>query len=139
MRQSSLASAVHGGTSFSRWREVYVAGRHDTRQLLRQRALDDPASDACGYAAMRLRQAHSEFGHRVFTQSPNGFDPYLDPQALVPRDHIEECAVRVGLPAEQLDATLAELSKLLGWDVTVGARPKPAPKKRAKRTPRRKQ
>jgi hypothetical protein len=69
-----------------------------------------------------------EFGHRLYTRDLDGMGPYLDTHAPLPRQHIKKCAARVALPANRLEATLAELSELLGWDVTVGARPQASAK-----------
>jgi GTPase SAR1 family protein len=97
-----------------------------TRELLTKCAVEDPASSTRGFAASLLARTHSAFGRIVFTRDLEGREPYLDPHNPLPPEHVKRCAAKLHLPSVQLEKTLAELSQLLGWDVTVGARPKPA-------------
>jgi hypothetical protein len=110
-----------------------------TRNLLADRAIEDADEFSRGYAASLVVKSHSEFGRRLYTRDLDGVGPYLDPRSPLAREHIKECAARVGLPAGQLETELAALSQLLGWDVTVGARPqRPAmPPARARRKKKR--
>ena len=66
---------------------------------------------------------HSESGRILPTEDIDGRGPYLDPHQPIPREHIEKAAKRAGIAPSDLDATLADLSRHLGWDVTRGARP----------------
>jgi NACHT domain len=108
-----------------------------TRTLLTERAIEDADTNVRGFAASLVVGAHSEFGRLIFARDLNGRFPYLDPHSGLPRAHIEKCAARVGLPAGQLESAIAALSRLLGWDVTVGARTQ-RPASPPGRVPRRK-
>jgi hypothetical protein len=62
--------------------------------------------------------------------------PYLDPREPLPFDQIQRAATRAGIAPADLEAQIASLNQHLGWDITVGARPTPAPKKQNKKRPR---
>ena len=95
----------------------------DTRRFLKERAVEDSAPGARGTAFYVLGSMHSEFGRIVTTKDMDR--PYLhfDPLYPIPREHIEKAADRAGIPADQVDAELAELKEILGWDITEGAKP----------------
>jgi len=96
-----------------------------TRELLAQRAVQDPSDHVRGVACSALGKMHSEFGRILPTQGLNGYAPYLDPLEPIPRDHIEGAAERCGIRVEDIDAQVASLSAHLGWDITRGAEKKP--------------
>ena len=75
-----------------------------------------------GQACSALGKMHSEFGRILPTRDLDGSYPNLDPHQPIPPDHIEKAATKAGIVASDLDATLADLSRHLGWDVTQGAK-----------------
>jgi len=102
----------------------------ETHSLLTERAAVD------GAAAGLLVQGHSRFGDILFTRDLDGAFPYLDPRDPLPRDHIKKAAQRAGIPPDKIDAEVASVSALLGWDIRLGSRPKPQAKRRAPKRPR---
>ena len=96
-----------------------------TRALLAQRAVEAPDVVERGAACSALGKMHSEFGRILPTRRLFDFDfgTYLDPLEPIPREHIEGAAEKAGIRPEDIDATVAALSALLGWDLTRGAKP----------------
>jgi len=94
-----------------------------TRELLAQRAVQDPDETRRGEACQALGKMHSEFGRILPTRDLDGTASYLDPLKPIPRDHIEKAAEKAGVRPEDIDAQVASLSAHFGWDITVGARP----------------
>jgi energy-coupling factor transporter ATP-binding protein EcfA2 len=74
-----------------------------------------------GFATSRLAAGHSEFGRVLFTRDADGLFPYLDPTQAMSRDQIVKTARRTGVPPEDVDRLVAELSAHLGWNVREGS------------------
>jgi len=95
-----------------------------TRQLLSQRAADPSLTDEQrNEHRVALGRLRSEFGRIVLTKDLDGIAPYLDPLEPIPRDHIERAAEQADIRPADIDAQVASLSALLGWDITRGAKP----------------
>lgn len=107
-----------------------------TRELLRTMIRHDQEKSDRGWAFSVLGGMHSQFGNIVGTRDLDGTGPYLDPREPLPPDHIQEAAEKAGIAAADLEEQIASLNQHLGWDITVGACPAPAPKKVNKKRPR---
>ena len=100
----------------------------ETKALLAKRAREDGEYVVRSVSAILLGGMHSKFGGLLFGGDIRALMLFSDPHKPLQREDIDKCAAKVGLPANQIDSTLAELSALFGWDVTVGARPEGAGK-----------
>ncbi|HEX3151355.1 MAG TPA: NACHT domain-containing protein [Gemmataceae bacterium] len=109
-----------------------------TRDFLSQRTFEAPDKSDRGAACSTLGKIHSEFGHILPTRDLDGRAPYLNPLEPIPRKHVESAAAKAGIRPEDIDTQLASLSAHLGWDITVGAMKKEAPKKTSQLKPGRK-
>lgn len=89
-----------------------------------------------GAACSALGRMHSEFGRILPTRDLDGMRPYLDPRQPIPREHIEDAARKAGIAEGELEATLADLNRHLGWDVTRGLQPDKPRKKSARKRKR---
>jgi hypothetical protein len=95
-----------------------------TRALLAQRAVEDPDGGVRCYAFAALGARHSEFSRILQTRYLDRSAPYFDPLESIPRAHIEKAAKEAGVLPKDIDAQVASLSSLVGWDITQGAKPR---------------
>jgi hypothetical protein len=95
-----------------------------TRELLRTQARDGAEERWRGEVCSILGEMHSEFGRILpYKDLEVKWRGYLDPRQPIPRAHIEKAAKRAGIAESELEATLADLNRHLGWDVTRGLQP----------------
>jgi len=99
----------------------------NTQQFLRNLALKNPSAATRGFAFAMLARQQSDFGRVVSSLDLDGKAPYRDPLAAIPREQIEAAANQTRIPPCQIDASLADLSRFLGWNITLALAPPTAP------------
>jgi hypothetical protein len=93
-----------------------------TRDLLSQRACEEPDASKRGKACSLLGAMHSRLGRILMTRDLDGMHPYLDPIKPIPREHFAKAAVKAGIPLDHMDDKVALLSSHFGWDLMAGAK-----------------